>query len=84
MTVNITGNPGTDNTFVEINIRHSGNCTPTTIAVTINYYGSRAREPEVSSCHCLVDNLVHSLPGKVSPDDVISCLIQYFEQYFGK
>jgi hypothetical protein len=43
MEIKIEGNPGTGNTFQEINIQHVENYNPNATTVTNNYFGTRAK-----------------------------------------
>lgn len=49
MDIKIEGNPGTGNTFQEVNIGHVENYNPAATTVVNNYYGSADVEPQMVS-----------------------------------
>lgn len=54
MEITIKGNPGTGNTFMEINIQHVENFNPAATAVTNNYNGTRARQQDAPQIHDVI------------------------------
>lgn len=51
MKIKIEGNPGTGNTFQEINIQHVDNFNPNATTVNNNYYGTRERRTPTSNAN---------------------------------
>ena len=49
MSIEIKGDPGTGNTFMEINIHHVGNFCPAATSVINNNYGTRTRQQDAVS-----------------------------------
>lgn len=49
MKIHVEGDPGTGNTYMEINIQHVENFNPAATSIINNYYGTRSRHQDSAS-----------------------------------
>lgn len=81
MEIKIEGNPGTGNSFSEVNIQHVENYNPAATSVTNNYYGDHrepaSRQPKSGEGTGTASDTIDTAPIRTEILNYVSCIRPY-------